>query len=86
MPNIKNQIKRDRTNKAANLKNSAAKSEARTAIKKVEALVAEGKKAEAEKALNEAISLLDKLAREGIIARNNATRKKAHLQHIVAAL
>ena len=44
------------------------------------------KKAEAEKALNEAISLLDKLAREGIIARNNATRKKAHLQHIVAAL
>ena len=64
MPNIKNQIKRDRTNKAANLKNSAAKSEART----------------------EAISLLDKLAREGIIAHNNATRKKAHLQHIVAAL
>ena len=47
MPNIKSQIKRDGTNKAANAKNSAEKNRVRTAIKKVEALVEEGKKEEA---------------------------------------
>ena len=38
MPNIKSQIKRDGTNKAANAKNSAEKNRVRTAIKKVETL------------------------------------------------
>ena len=86
MPNIKSQIKRDETNKAANLANKSAKSELRTAIKKVEALVAEGKKEEATAALNAAISLLDKNSQKGIISVNSANRKKAHLQHAVAAL
>ena len=86
MPNIKSQIKRDETNKAANLANKSAKSEPRTAIKKVEALVAEGKKEEATAALNAAISLLDKNSQKGIISVNSANRKKAHLQHAVAAL
>ena len=58
----------------------------RTAIKKVEALVAEGKKEEATAALNAAISLLDKNSQKGIISVNSANRKKAHLQHAVAAL
>ena len=86
MPNIKSQIKRDETNKAANLANKSAKSELRTASKKVEALVAEGKKEEATAALNAAISLLDKNSQKGIISVNSANRKKAHLQHAVAAL
>ena len=86
MPNIKSQIKRDETNKAANLANKSAKSELRTAIKKVEALVDEGKKEEATAALNAAISLLDKNSQKGIISVNSANRKKAHLQHAVAAL
>ena len=86
MPNIKSQIKRDGTNKAANAKNSAEKNRGRTAIKKVEALVEEGKKEEAKAALSEAVSLIDKLAQSGIIAKNNATHKKAHLEHIVAGL
>ena len=86
MPNITSQIKRDETNKAANLANKSAKSELRTAIKKVEALVAGGKKEEATAALNAAISLLDKNSQKGIISVNSANRKKAHLQHAVAAL
>ena len=86
MPNIKSQVRRDETNKAANLANKSAKSELRTAIKKVEALVAEGKKEEATAALNAAISLLDKNSQKGIISVNSANRKKAHLQHAVAAL
>ena len=84
MPNIKSQIKRDRTNEEARQANASRKSETRTAIKKVEALVAEGKKEEALALLPEAISLLDKLAQDGIIARNSASRKKAHLQSICA--
>ena len=84
MPNIKSQIKRVKTNENARQKNASAKAQARTAIKKVEALAAEGKKDEATKALNEAISLLDKLAQSGVIAKNNADRKKAHLQGVVA--
>ena len=84
MPNIKSQIKRDKTNEEARTVNAAKKSEARTAIKKVETLVAEGKKEEALVALKEAISLLDKLAQAGVIAKNSADRKKAHLQSICA--
>ena len=42
MPNIKSQIKRDRTNEEARKANASRKSEARTAIKKVETLAAEG--------------------------------------------
>ncbi len=86
MPNIKSQIKRDQTNKAANLANNSIKSELRTAIKKVEALVKEGKKEEATAALNHAISLLDKISQKGIISVNSANRKKAHLQHAVAQI
>ncbi len=86
MPNIKSQIKRVNTNEASREKNASAKSEAKTAIKKVEALAAEGKKEEAALALKEAISLLDKLAQAGVIAQNNADRKKAHLQGLVAKL
>ena len=86
MPNIKSQMKRDATNEKSRQHNAAARSQAKTAIKKVETLVGEGKKEEAVKALGEAISLLDKLAQDGVIAKNNADRKKAHLQGLVAKL
>lgn len=86
MPNIKSQIKRAATNEKARQANAAAKSEARTAMKKVEAAVQANDKAAADAALHHAISLLDKLAQSGIYARNTVTRKKAHLQRIVAAL
>ena len=82
MPNIKSQIKRDKTNEAARAANAAKKSELRTALKKVETLVAEGKKEDAVKACNAAISLLDRFAQEGVISKNSANRKKAHLQSI----
>lgn len=86
MPNIKSQIKRDRTNEEARQANAAKKSELRTAIKKVEALAAQAKKAEAESALRDAISLLDRCAQQGVITRNSADRKKAHLQALVGGL
>ena len=84
MPNIQSQVKRAKTSAAANATNSAEKNRCRTAIKKVEVLAKEGKKEEAAAALREAIALLDRLAQKGIIAKNSADRKKAHLQGVVA--
>ncbi len=86
MPNIKSQIKRDATNKAANEKNSAAKSELRTAIKKVETFAAAKDKAAATEALKNATSLLDQAAQAGIISVNSSNRKKAHLAKVVNAI
>ena len=73
MPNIKSQIKRTRTNEEARQANAARKSEVR-------------KKAEAEAALREAVSLLDRAAQLGVYTRNSADRKKAHLAHAVAGV
>lgn len=84
MANIKSQIKRNRTNEEARAKNASARSELRTAVKKVEVAANEGKKEEALKLLPEAISLLDKAAQKGVISVNSANRKKAHLQKLVA--
>lgn len=86
MANIKSQIKRNETNELAHEKNSAAKATVRTAVKKVETLAASGKKAEAAEALKEAVSLLDQLAQKGTISDNSCSRKKAHLQKVVAAI
>jgi small subunit ribosomal protein S20 len=86
MANIKSQIKRNETNELAREKNNTEKNAARTAIKKVETLAAAGKKSEAQEALKEAVSLLDQLAQRGTISDNSCARKKAHLQHLVAAV
>ncbi len=86
MANIKSQIKRNKTNEKANEINVARKSELKTAIKKVEAAVKAGKKEEAQAALSNAISLLDRDAQLGTISVNSANRKKAHLTKAVASL
>jgi small subunit ribosomal protein S20 len=51
----------------------------RTQIKKARVLIASGKAAEADKALQEAVSALDKAAQKGVIHKNNAARRKARL-------
>jgi small subunit ribosomal protein S20 len=52
---------------------------ARTHIKKVRSLIASGKVGEADIALQEAISALDKAAEKGVIHKNNAARRKSRL-------
>jgi small subunit ribosomal protein S20 len=86
MANIKSQIKRIETNELAHEKNNQAKAEVRTAVKKVETLAAAGKKDEAQAAFKDAQSLLDQLRQAGTISENSCTRKKAHLQKVVAAI
>lgn len=86
MANIKSQIKRIETNETAHKKNNVIRTQARSTEKKVLTLVKEGKKAEAVKALAEAIRILDQAEGAHIIAQNSCNRKKSHLQKLVNGL
>ena len=78
--------KRDRQNAKRRLRNRAAKSKVRTAVKKFEAQVAAGDKASAEVAMAEAAKLLDSVAGKGIIHKNTASRKKSRMAKALAKL
>ena len=86
MANIKSQIKRNRTNEKAHLRNKAAKSAIRTSIKRVKVAVEANKKEEAEKALLEAYRLIDKSVSDGIQHKNTAARQKSEIQRLVNSL
>ena len=86
MANIKSQIKRNKTNEKARLRNKAAKSAIRTSIKKVKVAVEVGKKEEAEKALLEAYRLIDKSVSDGVQHKNTGARQKSEMQRLVNSL
>ena len=86
MANIKSQIKRNRTNEEARLRNKAAKSAVRTSIKKVKVAVEAKNLAAAEKALVEAFRLIDKSVSDGIQQKNTASRQKGEIQRLVNSL
>ncbi len=73
--------KRERQEAKRRLRNRAAKSTMRTAIKRFDAAVASGDKAEAEKTMALSCKLLDTVAGKGIIHKNTAARKKSRLAH-----
>ncbi len=86
MANIKSQVKRIETNEKARARNSAVKSEVRTAAKKVRLAVSEGKVEEAQAALLVAVSLIDQAVSKGVEHKNTAARQKSHLQTLVNKL
>jgi small subunit ribosomal protein S20 len=71
--------KRERQNSVRRMRNRAAKSTMRTAIKKFEAAMAAGDKDAAATAMDLSFKLLDSTASKGIIHSNTASRKKARL-------
>ena len=79
MPNIKSAIKRVDVIEKKTLRNNMIKSEYKTAVKKFEAAVAEGKKEEAEKAFKYAVKKIDGACSKGVIKKNTASRKKSNL-------
>ena len=79
MANIKSAIKRAKQAKAHNLRNRACKSMVLSKRKAVLAAIAEGKKDEAVTAYSAYSSVLDKAAKKGVIAKNNASRKKSRM-------
>ena len=86
MANIKSQKKRALTNAKKNLVNSSAKSQLKTAMKKVEKAVEAKDKELAVKAYNEANSLLDKAASSHLKHKNYVARQKARLAKEVSSL
>ena len=83
MANIKSAKKRILVTKKKEMRNKSIKSKVKTLVKKVEAAVEAGNKAEAEEALKVAISEISKAASKGIYHKNTASRKVARLSKAV---
>ena len=85
MANIKSQIKRNRTNEKARLRNKAAKSEVKTRIKTAVASAQTGSETAVED-LRLAVKRLDKAAARGIVHKNQAANRKSRLVRRINAL
>jgi small subunit ribosomal protein S20 len=79
MANIKSAKKRIIVSKKREMRNKSVKSKVKTIIKKVEAAIEAGNKADAEAALKVAISEISKAANKGIYHKNTAARKISRL-------
>ena len=79
MANIKSAKKRILVNKKREMRNKSVKSKVKTLVKKVEAAIEAGNKAEAEDALKVAIAEISKAASKGIYHKNTAARKISRL-------
>ena len=79
MPNIKSAIKRVKTIEKKTLENNMIKTGVKTAIKKFEKAVEDGKKKEAPGLLIEATKIIDQSCSKGVIKKNTASRKKSRL-------
>ena len=77
MANIKSQIKRNKQNEAARLRNRSVKSSLKTGIRKVREATEAGQSEEAAALHREASRQLDKAVSKGVIHRNQAANKKA---------
>ena len=79
MPNIKSAKKRVLLSRAANEKNKAEKSALKTVLKKFDAAVEGGDRANAEAAYKAAVKAIDKGVSKGILQKNTAARRKSSI-------
>ncbi len=86
MANIKSQIKRNKTNEKARLRNRAVKSELKTAVRAFREAAASGDKDSAVAALRQAGRKLDKAASKGVIHQNQAANRKSAMAKKAASL
>lgn len=86
MPNIKSSIRSVKTDAERRAKNSAVKSQIRTATRKTVEAVEAGAVEDAKKTLVQATSVIDKAASKGVLHKNTAARKKSNLTAKVNAL
>ena len=86
MPNIKSAKKRVLVTEKKSLQNKMIRSSVKTAVKKIDNLLKEGKIAEAKALLPEVFVCIDSAVTKGVLHRNNASNKKSRLSlRIVAA-
>ncbi|AIV36537.1 30S ribosomal protein S20 [Streptomyces sp. G3] len=86
MANIKSQIKRNKTNEKARLRNKSVKSSLKTAIRKAREAAAAGDVEKATEYQRVASRELDKAVSKGVIHKNQAANKKSALAQKVGAL
>ncbi len=77
MANIKSQIKRNKQNEAAHLRNKSVKSALKTSIRSFREAVAAGDTEKAQQAARLAARKLDKAASKGVIHKNQAANRKS---------
>ncbi|MGV0626670.1 30S ribosomal protein S20 [Mycolicibacter minnesotensis] len=86
MANIKSQVKRNRTNEQARLRNQSVKSAVRTAIRAFREAAEAGDKDKAGELLVSTSRKLDKAASKGVIHKNQAANKKSALSQVLNKL
>ena len=79
MPNIKSAKKRVQIIEKKTLRNNMIKSGYKTAVKKFEQAIADGKMEEAKTLFSEATKKIDQACTKGVIVKNTAARKKSNL-------
>jgi small subunit ribosomal protein S20 len=79
MPNTKSAEKRMRSSARKQLHNRSISSRLRRIEKGVRDTLTAGKKADASKSLPDALSVIDKAVKSGVITRATANRKKSRL-------
>ncbi len=79
MPNIKSAQRQVRVAERKRLRNKSVSSLCKTSITKAEKLIFSGEFEAAQKAVDAAISSLDKAAEKGVLHSNNAARRKSRL-------
>jgi len=86
MANTVQARKRARQDEVRNANNSQLRSRYRTAIKAVRKVATEGNHTTAMTFLSQAYSVIDSVARKGIIHRNKAARHKSRLNKLVKSM
>jgi len=86
MANIASQIKRNRQNEKARLRNQAARSEMKTVTRQVLEAAEAGEADTARETLRKAQSIIDKAVSTGVLHANTAGRRKSRLERRVEAL
>ena len=86
MANIKSQIKRNKQNEKARLRNKAVKSELKTEIRKFREAADSGDAEATTTLLRVALRKLDKAASKGVIHKNQAANRKSAIAKQAAAV
>ena len=86
MANIKSAKKRAKQTVVRNARNTAQRSQLRTAVKKVLKALEANDAASAQEAFNVAQPILDRFSARGLIHRNKAARHKSRLTARIKAL
>ncbi|MDR0344462.1 MAG: 30S ribosomal protein S20 [Nocardiopsaceae bacterium] len=86
MANIKSQIKRNKQNEKARLRNKAVKSSLKSSVRRFREAASSGDAAAADTAMRDACRSLDKAASKGIIHKKQAANRKSAIAKRAAEL